>query len=92
MAAKVPEDRTQGLEEIHANDEVKASQVESDAGDGESFSADGDGNAVSDAFARETVTIGNHDKELCPARSSQAKIAHSRALKVVVSGTNVDER
>jgi hypothetical protein len=54
----------QGLKKVDADDDVKAAQVEADAGDGEGLADDGDGIVASDALTRQAVAIGGGDAEL----------------------------
>jgi hypothetical protein len=61
---KVPGDGTQRAQEVDAEDEVEAAQVDADARDGVGRACDGDLHATGDPGARQAVVVGHRDPEL----------------------------
>ena len=63
---EVPENGIQGPQEVDAEDEVEAAQVEAAACDGEVLSPDADGDVTGDALATQAIAVGDGDAELRP--------------------------
>ena len=67
QGVEVPKDGTESPQEVDAEDEVEAAQVNVGACDGEVLVADNDGHVSCEPMAAEAVAISDGDLQLLPA-------------------------
>ena len=89
---EVPKDGAESGQEVDAEDEVVAAQVDADAVDGERLVADEDGNLPRHPLASKAVPVGDGDAELLRARRLECEAAHGVPGQEVVRRTRVHER
>ena len=68
QGVEVPEDGTEGPQEVDSKDEVETAQVDARTHDGEVLVADGDGHVPREPMTPETIAVGHRDPKLLPAR------------------------
>lgn len=80
----VPKDGPQRSEEVKAEDEVEAAQVETHTRNGEVLGANAKGNVAGEPFAGKAVAIGDRDTELLITSRRETQATHGRTLQEVV--------
>ena len=88
---EVPENGAQGLQEVDAEDEVEAAQVEANACDGEVLGPDADGDVSGDALTTQVITVGDGDAELRPPDGRKPQAVHSCVQEEVVGGAGIEK-
>ena len=68
QGVEVPKDGAEGPQEVDAEDEVEAAQVDAGACDGEVLVADGERHVLRQSMAPKAVAVGHRDSEMISAR------------------------